>query len=155
MVVSSLRLDADEGTLGRGDILEVVALADLCGNGLVDLVQLVPLLVLNVVSTSAEAIKQPGVVVSKIDIRDLSRVVSTDLLEDVLQLSGDVHLELKSIAFTVGEALLVDVVSHRLDLLARKSNLKGVVTGSDGLQIELSLLNVDGALAIPNTNFFS
>jgi hypothetical protein len=44
--------------------------------------------------------------------------------------------------------LLVNLLPHRLDLLFGERDLEGVVTGSDSLEIELFLLNVDRVLTV-------
>jgi len=82
----------------------------------VELVELIPLLVLDVVTSFTKTVDQPRVVVGKVDICDLTIIVATKLLQSLLQKLLKPKLDLKSIGFIVLKAVLVDVVAHLGDL---------------------------------------
>lgn len=147
-VVSSLRLNRDEGTLGNdkfGLTLEVVV--DLLGELLVDFVKLVPLLELDAVTTLAEPVEEPRVVVGKVDVGDDTRL-ATLLQDDIFQCLCEVCFKPQTVTLVGEEVLLLDLALQLLDDVVVELDLKGVIGCGDRLKIPLTLLNADGALTV-------
>mmetsp|Transcript_20353 Transcript_20353/g.27522 ORF Transcript_20353/g.27522 Transcript_20353/m.27522 type:complete len:510 (-) Transcript_20353:838-2367(-) len=153
VIVALFALEGDEGALGHDEPGElgaaVLALAmNLLRQLTVDFVHLRPLLVLNEGSTVAKVVDEPRVVVGEVDISDAVAFLATELLELVFEDLLQPELELEAWVLVVFEAVLVNIVLHLLNLLARQLHLEGVVGRSHSLQIELFLLDCDRALTV-------
>lgn len=114
--------------LELSDILSFSLGVQLCGELTVELVELVPLLILDEGTTAAESVDKPGVVVGEVDISDLQVFPAVGQLgELVLKDFLKPELDLVAVTFVVLEAVRVNVASHLVDLVLAQLDLEAVV----------------------------
>mmetsp|Transcript_5223 Transcript_5223/g.8086 ORF Transcript_5223/g.8086 Transcript_5223/m.8086 type:complete len:294 (+) Transcript_5223:1832-2713(+) len=135
----------EHGTGALHLIKQVLVLSEVAGNGLVDIIELVPLFSLDESSSFLEPVDDSGVVISKRNLGDLDRLVFVavhskvgEVRNTLLQLQLDVQLELGGLAHGVG--LIVVVLLKVLINFLVDIELDGVVTSGDRFDIKVDKL---------------